>query len=124
MKCSPHTFNQVDPDQAQEWLNGTGKKSDGIVGITKKVLALRRWTLSYNHRSQIAAEPHDMYNLCSDVKIHNEQTPSRRKRDNQDQNALLEIFQHFNVFSNNAPSKYSRVSQLRILRLLKFRNHC
>ena len=46
-----------------------------------------------------------MYNLCSDVKIHNEQTLSRRKRDNQDENVLLEVFQHLNVFSNNAPSK-------------------
>ena len=69
------------------------------------MLELRRWTLSYNHRSQIAADTHDMYNLCSDVKIHNEQTLSRRKCDNQDENDLIEIFQHFNVFSNNAPSK-------------------
>ena len=102
VKRSAYTFNQVDPDQTQEWLNGTGKKSGGTVGITKNVSALRRWTLSYNHRSQIAADTHD---LCSDVKIHNEQTPSRRNRDNQDEDALLEIFQRFNVFSNNAPSK-------------------
>ena len=73
--------------------------------MTEKVSAQRRWTLSYNHRSQIAADTLDMYNLCSDVKIHNEQTPSLRKRDNQNENALLEIFQRFNVFSNNAPSK-------------------
>ena len=102
VKRSAHTFKKVGPDQAQEWLNGTGKKSGEI---TKKVSALRRWTLSCNHRSQIAADTHNMYNLCSDVKIHNEQTPSHGKRDNQDENALLEIFQRFNVFSNNAPSK-------------------
>ena len=67
VKRSAHTFNQVDPDQAHEWINGTGKKNGGIVGITKKVSALGRRTLSYNHRSQIAADTHDMYNLCSKV---------------------------------------------------------
>ena len=46
-----HTFNQVVPDQAQERLNGTGKKNGRIFGITKIVSAQRRWTLSYNHRS-------------------------------------------------------------------------
>jgi hypothetical protein len=28
-------YNQVDPDQSQEWLNATGKKGGGIVGITR-----------------------------------------------------------------------------------------
>ena len=37
--------------------------------------------------------------------LMNEQTPSRRKRDNQDENALFEIVQFFNVFQSNAPSK-------------------
>ena len=30
-------FNQVDPDQAQEWINGKGKKAGGTVGITKTI---------------------------------------------------------------------------------------
>ena len=47
-------FNQVDPDQSQEWLNGIGKKGGGIVGITKKTTALSRWALSYNLRSHVA----------------------------------------------------------------------
>ena len=41
-------FNQVDPDQSQEWLNGIGKKGGGIVGITKTSTALSRWALSHN----------------------------------------------------------------------------
>lgn len=49
IKRSAHKFNQVDPDQAMEWINGTGKKGGGIVGITKTTSALTRWTLSYNH---------------------------------------------------------------------------
>jgi len=27
VKRSPHRFNQVEPDQSQEWLSGVGKKS-------------------------------------------------------------------------------------------------
>ena len=47
-------FNQVDPDHSQEWLNGTGKRGGGIVGITKTTTALSRWTLSFNFRAQIS----------------------------------------------------------------------
>ncbi len=36
-------FNQVDPDQSQEWLNGIGKNGGGIIGITKTSTALSRW---------------------------------------------------------------------------------
>lgn len=42
VKRSAQKFNQVDPDQSQEWLNGTGKRSGGIVGITKTPTALSR----------------------------------------------------------------------------------
>ena len=38
IKIGNTTFNQVDPNQAQEWLNGTGKKGGGIVDITKTSL--------------------------------------------------------------------------------------
>eukprot|EP00112_Aurelia_sp_Birch-Aquarium-sp1_P026470 Seg940.1 transcript_id=Seg940.1/GoldUCD/mRNA.D3Y31 product="hypothetical protein" protein_id=Seg940.1/GoldUCD/D3Y31 len=30
VKCSATKFNEVDPDHAQEWLNGTGKRAGGI----------------------------------------------------------------------------------------------
>lgn len=38
VKRSAHKFNQVDPDQAMEWINGTGKKGgwhheDGISSV-------------------------------------------------------------------------------------------
>src|SRR6218665_935631 len=49
-------FNKVDPDQAMEWIHGTGKKSGGSIGITKTTSALCRWTLPYNLRSHIAAQ--------------------------------------------------------------------
>ena len=46
-------FNQVDPDHAQEWLNGTCKKSGGIIGITKNFSALAKWTLTFSLRSKL-----------------------------------------------------------------------
>ena len=39
---SSRRFNQVDPDQSQEWLNVTGKRGGGIVGITGTTTALSR----------------------------------------------------------------------------------
>ena len=51
VKGSDRSFSQVSPDQAQEWLNWTGKKSGGIVGITKTKSALSCWALSYNLQS-------------------------------------------------------------------------
>lgn len=42
VKDSAGTFNQVDPDHSQEWLNGTVKRGGGIVGIAKRDPALSR----------------------------------------------------------------------------------
>jgi len=61
---SSQAFNKVDPDQAMEWIHGTGKKGGGSVGITKTTSALCRWTLPYNLRSHIAAQTYAMYRLC------------------------------------------------------------
>ena len=104
VKRSVLKFNQVEPDQAMEWINGTGKKAGGIIGITKTTSALCRWTLSYNLRSHIAAETHAMFNQgpCS-VSVHNEATQSRQNRDNNDEAALLLVFQRLKVFEAGSP---------------------
>lgn len=39
VKRSVQRFNQVDPDQAMEWVNDTGKTGGGIIGITKSTSA-------------------------------------------------------------------------------------
>ncbi|KAL8582353.1 hypothetical protein ACOMHN_037109 [Nucella lapillus] len=39
VKRTPHRFNQVDPDQSQEWLNAVGKKGGGIIGINQNILS-------------------------------------------------------------------------------------
>jgi hypothetical protein len=43
IKQSSATFNQVDPDQSQEWINATGKRSGAIVGIAKTPTVLDGW---------------------------------------------------------------------------------
>ena len=70
VKGSHRSFSQVSPDQAQEWLNGTGKKGGGIVGITKTKSALSHWALSYNLRSQIAAETRELLHVNLDESAH------------------------------------------------------
>lgn len=111
VKRSAQKFNQVDPDQAMEWINGTGKKGGGIIGITKRTSALCRWTLSYNLRSHIAAETHAMYNNSpGSIRVHNEATKSRQKRDNDDEIALLSVFQGFKVFASVSPESLQNLA--------------
>lgn len=102
VKRSDRKFNQVDPDQAQEWLNGTGKRCGGIVGITNTSSALNRWALSYNLRSHIAADTHEMFHIYpKDIVSHNEAKPARQHQDNADENALFLTFRRFQVFTAN-----------------------
>ncbi len=64
VKGSEKTFNQVDPDHSLEWINGVGKRSGGIVGIsriTKTISALTRWTLLYNLRTLVATQTPDVW---------------------------------------------------------------
>ena len=104
VKRSGQKFNQVDPDQAMEWINGTGKKGGGIIGITKTTPALCKWTLSYNMRSHISGETHAMFNHSpGSTRVHNEATKSRQKRDNDDDIALLSVFQESKVFASVSP---------------------
>ena len=101
VKRSAHKFSQLDPDQAMEWINGTGKKGGGIIGITITTSALCRWTLSFNLRSHIAELTHEMYSLYrGNTHLHNEATKSRQKRDNDDESSLMSTFLGFSVFSS------------------------
>ncbi|KAK6171650.1 hypothetical protein SNE40_018094 [Patella caerulea] len=96
VKRSERKFNQVDPDQAQEWLNGTGKRAGGIVGITNSRSALNRWVLSFNLRSHIAADTHAMFHVHpKDIHSHNEAKPGRQHRDNADECSNRCIAKHY-----------------------------
>ena len=99
VKRSRRKFNQVDPDQAQEWLNGTGKRGGDIVGITQTPNALARWSLSYNLRSQMSVQISFLFGIEDDNEVHNEERFGRNTRDNMDEDNLFKILQRFNVFS-------------------------
>ena len=102
VKGSCRRFNQVDPDQSQEWLNGIGKRSGGIVGITRTPAALCRWTLSYNLRAHISTLTRKMYNVDDeDDPTYNESNPSRNRRDNVDETKVMECLRQANVLNVN-----------------------
>ena len=121
VKCSANKFNQVDPDHAQEWLNGMGKRAGGIVGIMKTISALTRWSLSFNVRSHIANKTHEMYGMLPDKSIAKEATPSRSKRDSDDEQAMLDILRKFKVFSNDAPKVTNNIAT-KDLEMIKFKS--
>ena len=80
VKRSDSQFNQVDPDQAQEWMNAIGKTSGGIVGITKTITAINRWALSYNLHTKISSDTKKMFHFDTDIVIeHDEGKPSQQK---------------------------------------------
>ncbi|KAL2094651.1 hypothetical protein ACEWY4_009370 [Coilia grayii] len=112
VKGSSRRFNQVDPDQAQEWMNGVGKKSGGIIGITKTPSALFRWTLSYSLRTHIAAQTREMYHLgIYDEMAHNESNASRRLQDHADEKNIMELLQKSAVFSDSQQGPFSDMLQ-------------
>ena len=99
VKRSTLRFNQVDPDHSQEWLGGIGKKSGGIIGITKTTSALSRWALSFSLWSQLTHDTKVAFGLERDEYIHNESTKGRIKLDLKDEDALVNVLQTFGVFS-------------------------
>ena len=103
VKASDKRFNQVDPDHALEWLNAVGKKSGGIVGITKTNKALARWTLSYNLRANVASQTYKMMKIDMDTLYTlNESTTACIIRDNRDEDSILKILLQFKVFNEEA----------------------
>lgn len=111
VKRSNQQFNQVDPDQSQEWLNNVGKKNGGIVGITKTKSALSRWSLSYNLRSHIGSETKLIYGIGrNDSFTHNECNKARQKLDLKDEDSLVRILEAFNVFCDNASQHLQNIA--------------
>ena len=92
VKQSTRSFNQVSPDHSTEWLNVIGKKSGGLVGITRLSAALNRWALSFNLRSMIVKQTKQLI-LSSQTEeddedaygdsesFHNESTSKRLRKD-------------------------------------------
>ena len=103
VKESERRFSQVEPDHSQEWLNGTGKKSGGIIGITRTVTALSKWALSFYLRSYLASSTRQMLDVEMEHEyVHNDLVPSRIRRDNSDENTVASNFQRFHVFDTKS----------------------
>ena len=100
VKRTKSKFNQVDPDQGQEWLNSTGKSGGGIVGITKTSSALARWALSYNLRSDIASRTYEIFHASSDGMLsHKECSKGRKDTDANAEKTVREEIVRLNIFS-------------------------
>jgi len=84
VKCSDQRSNQVSPDQNTDWLNATGKKSGGLLGITRIISTLTRLASSYTLRTVIDSQTTMLTLTTNDVDdeyIHNECTKSRMEKD-------------------------------------------
>ena len=88
-------FNQVSPDHIQEWLNNVGKAGGGIVGITKKTRRLwAGWALSYNIRYFVSSRTKEMFLPDhSDDYLPPESSLARQKRDTEDENKVITMFE-------------------------------
>ncbi|KAK1895693.1 glycoprotein [Dissostichus eleginoides] len=104
VKRSDRRFNQVSADESTEWLNATGKKSGGLVGITRIAASLSRWTLSYNLRTVIASQTKAMLRLTTDDEddeyTHTECTKSRMERDDGDESKICVSLKEHCVFQD------------------------
>jgi uncharacterized protein YdcH (DUF465 family) len=110
VKIGSGRFNQVSPDQSQEWLNGTGKKGGGIIGITKNITALSRWALSFNLRSQISKDTKEMYGVGLDHStLHKETSKSRRRQDTDAEKRVVQKLVSFGVFSDETGAKLRNI---------------
>ncbi len=99
VKVGKAKFNQVATDQGKEWLNGTGKKAGGIVGIARSLSALCRWALSFNLCAQMSADTKNIYGLVMDKTVnHKECYGGRIKKDNNVETKLYDIQCKFKVF--------------------------
>ena len=85
VKRTDQRFCQVSAGQSTEWLNAIGKKSGGLVGISRVASALSRWTLSYNLRTVIASQTTAMLRLTMDDEddeyTHNECTKGTMEKE-------------------------------------------
>ena len=104
VKRADRRFNQVSADQCTEWLNAIGKKSGGLVGITRVASALSRWTLSYNLRTVIASQTTTMLRLITDDEddeyTHNECTKGRMEKDDIDEGNIVVSLKLHGVFED------------------------
>ena len=105
VKRTERRFNQVSADQSTEWLNATGKRSGGLVGITRITSTLNRWTRLYNLRTVITSQTiGSMMDLTADDDdeyTHIECTKRRMENDDSDEQKLVQSMKIHGVLHNS-----------------------
>ena len=93
---------EYNSDRSTEWLNAIGRKSGGLVGITRVASTLSRWTLSYTLRTVIASHTTAMLRLTTDDEddeyTHNECTKGRMEKDDIDEGNIVVSLKRHGVF--------------------------
>ena len=88
LKGSDQTFNQVDPDHSQEWLNGIEEKGWWYHGNYKNHISIE--SIGRCHiTSGPVLQPRQGHCSWLDQMVHNETTPARMKRDNDDEDKIV-----------------------------------
>ena len=83
-------FTQVSTDMALEQsVNLDSKKKGGIIGISKRAVALERWFLTSHQRAAITIAVKDMCGVGESEGPHKECSPSRIIRDEEDVQTIL-----------------------------------
>ncbi|KAK3917997.1 LexA repressor [Frankliniella fusca] len=111
VKASPGSFNQVDPDHAQEWLVGEVKKaSSGVIGLVQDESSLQRWALTYCWHAAISRKTYQMFDLEKATDLHAELYPGRKKRDQSDEDYLVQAMKAFGMFKFEPDSTLKNVA--------------
>ena len=112
VKRTDRQFNQVSADQSTEWLNATGKRNGGSIGITRISSAISRWAMSFNLRKVISSQTATMLGLTpddeEDVYTLNECSKTRMERDDSDEGGIVVLLQQHCVF-RDGPDTLSNI---------------
>lgn len=105
VKGTNRQFNQVDPDHSLEWMNGVGKNSGGIIGLTQNVVALHKWSLCFNLKAVIAEKTKTLLQPSyKDDVTHNESSKSRQTLDKTTEEQVAKLLTKCNVFAEKENS--------------------
>ena len=128
VKRTDRRFNQVSADQSTEWLNGIGKKSGSLVGITRVASTLSRWTLSNNLRTVIASQTTSILRLTTDDKMmsiqgtHNECTKGRMEKNDIDEGNIVVSLKLHGIFQDGGDTLKNLINKDVVH--LRFMNLC
>ena len=126
VKRTVRRFNQVSAGQSTEWLNAIGKKSGGLVCISRVASALSRWTLSYNLRRVIASQTTSMLRLTTDDEddeyTHNECTKGRMEKDDIGEGNIVVSLKRHGMFQDGGDTLKNLINKDVVH--LRFKNLC